>query len=113
MVARRRQKNANSAATIRNGSHAQANGNQPPGAENQVPNSILVIDIGGSKIKLLVSGETRPRKAMTGKNFTPNRLVDTVNRLAHDWKFDAITIGVPCLVGMNGPISEPGNLGTG
>jgi hypothetical protein len=79
----------------------------------KTPESILVVDIGGTKVKLLATGETKPRKAATGKSFSPQKLVATVTKLAQGWKYDAITIGAPCLVGMNGPQSEPGNLGTG
>jgi predicted NBD/HSP70 family sugar kinase len=77
------------------------------------PTSILTIDIGGTKVKILSTGQTEPRKAPSGKNFTPARLVETVRALAHDWEYDAITIGYPGMVGPQGPRSEPGNLGPG
>ena len=77
------------------------------------PASILVIDIGGTKVKILASGQTEPRKAPTGKDFTPSRLVETVRTLAEGWEYVAITIGYPGLVGTQGPRSEPGNLGPG
>jgi predicted NBD/HSP70 family sugar kinase len=77
------------------------------------PTSILTIDIGGTKVKILASGQTEPRKAPSGKEFTPARLVETVRGLAHDWDYEALTIGYPGLVGPHGPRSEPGNLGPG
>ncbi len=77
------------------------------------PASILVIDIGGTKVKILATGQTEPRKAPSGKDFTTAQLVETVRTLAHDWDYEAITIGFPGLVGLNGPRSEPGNLGPG
>lgn len=77
------------------------------------PASILAIDIGGTKVKLLVTGQTEPRRAPTGKEFTPARLVETVREFTKDWEYEAITIGYPGLVGQNGPRSEPGNLGPG
>lgn len=49
------------------------------------PASILVIDIGGTKVKILATGQTEPRKAPSGKDFTPAQLVETVRTLAHDW----------------------------
>src|SRR5205085_3352824 len=52
-------------------------------------------------------------KDRSGKDFTPARLVDTVRALAHDWEYEAISIGYPGLVGPHGPRSEPGNLGPG
>jgi polyphosphate glucokinase len=77
------------------------------------PASILTIDIGGTKVKILATGQTEPRKAPTGKDFTPSRLVETVRTLAHEWDYEAVTIGYPGLVGPHGPRSEPGNLGPG
>jgi polyphosphate glucokinase len=77
------------------------------------PKQILVIDIGGTKIKLLATGNTEPRKVASGKRMTPTRLVETVRELTEDWPFEAIAIGYPGLVGSHGPRSEPGNLGPG
>jgi predicted NBD/HSP70 family sugar kinase len=77
------------------------------------PSSILVIDIGGTKVKVLASGETEPRKMSSGKRLTPRRMVDGVRELSAGWKYEAVSIGFPGLVGNHGPQSEPGNLGTG
>ena len=74
---------------------------------------VLAIDVGGTKVKALVNGETEPRKAKTGPEFTPEKLVALVPKLAKGWKFDAISIGLPALVSANGPVAEPGNLGPG
>jgi hypothetical protein len=77
------------------------------------PATVLVIDIGGTNVKILATGQTEPRKATSGKEFTPAKLVETVRHLAHDWEYESITIGCPALVGPHGPRSEPGNLGPG
>jgi polyphosphate glucokinase len=82
-------------------------------ANPPAPASILSIDIGGTKVKILATGQTESRKAPTGKGFTPAKLVETVRSLAHDWDYEAVTIGYPGLVGPHGPRSEPGNLGPG
>src|SRR5207248_9907005 len=74
---------------------------------------ILVIDIGGSKLKALASGQTEPRKAESGTDMTPPRMVEAVRALAEGWEYEAISIGYPGLVGDVGPKSEPGNLGGG
>ena len=84
-----------------------------PDEQRTSPSSILVVDVGGTKIKLLVTGQTEPRKAPSGKSFTPSKLVETVRELARDWEYEAISIGYPGLVGHSGPRSEPGNLGSG
>jgi polyphosphate glucokinase len=74
---------------------------------------ILVIDIGGTNVKLLVSGESEPRKFPSGKGLTPNSMVATVEELTHDWRYDGVSIGFPGLTGRTGPACEPGNLGKG
>jgi polyphosphate glucokinase len=74
---------------------------------------ILAIDVGGSKVKMLASGETEPRKAKSGPKFTPEDLVDEVKDLTKGWRWDAVSIGLPARVGPNGPVAEPGNLGPG
>jgi hypothetical protein len=77
------------------------------------PASILTIDIGGTKVKILATGQTEPRKAPSGREFTPAKLVEVVRALAHDWEYEAVSIGCPGMVGPQGPRSEPGNLGPG
>jgi polyphosphate glucokinase len=77
------------------------------------PPPILVIDIGGTKVKILATGQTEPRKAPSGKEFTPAKLVEAVRELAQGWDYEAISIGFPGLVGTHGPRCEPGNLGPG
>jgi polyphosphate glucokinase len=76
-------------------------------------NRILAVDVGGTKLKILATGATEPRKAASGPDFTPAKMVETVRELAHGWHFDAVSIGIPALVGHHGPKSEPGNLGSG
>src|SRR5262249_32950580 len=77
------------------------------------PATILVIDIGGSHVKILTTGETEPRTSRSGKRLTPTQMVAAVQALAEDWTYDAISIGYPGVVGARGPASEPGNLGSG
>jgi polyphosphate glucokinase len=74
---------------------------------------VLSIDIGGTKAKMLLSGELEARKVKSGIEFTPLKFVEQVNELTKDWKYDVISIGFPGLVGANGPLAEPGNLGSG
>ena len=74
---------------------------------------VLVIDIGGNSVKLLVTGETDPRKFPSGPSFTPRQLVTGVNKLTEDWKYDAVSIGYPGKVRNNRPVLEPFNIGRG
>jgi len=77
------------------------------------PATILVIDIGGSKVKILVTGETEPPTCPSGKRLAPSRMVAAVQDLAAGWTYEAVSIGYPGVVGARGPRSEPGNLGSG
>jgi polyphosphate glucokinase len=82
-------------------------------ARPAAPSRILVIDIGGSRVKLLVSGTSEPRKFPSGKDLTPAKMVAAAKALTKDWRYDAVSIGFPGLAGKTGPTSEPGNLGKG
>src|SRR5437870_2352022 len=56
----------------------------PPAVTSAAP-PILVIDLGGTKVKILATGQTEPRKTASGKDFTPAQLVETVEELAGGW----------------------------
>src|ERR1044072_4570618 len=73
---------------------------------------ILVIDVGGSNVKLMISRSER-RKFKSGRKLTPRAMVDQIKPLVADWEFDAISLGFPSPV-RNGKIfSEPKHLGKG
>ena len=74
---------------------------------------VLAVDIGGKSIKFLATAHTEPRKAASGPKLTAARMVELVSNATADWKYDAVAIGYPGLVGASGPIAEPGNLGGG
>ena len=74
--------------------------------------NVLTIDIGGTHVKILLSGEKEPRKMESGAGFTPRQMVDDVRKLAKGWSYDVISIGFPAPVHNNIPIAEPFNLGT-
>ena len=74
---------------------------------------ILVIDIGGNTVKMIVTGETEPRKFPSGPAMTPRQMVSGVRKLTEDWKYDAVSIGYPGRVRESRPVSEPANLGHG
>jgi len=86
--------------------------NETP-ATSDAPRSILSVDIGGTKVKMLALGQTEPSKSPTGKDFTPAHLVELIQNLPRDWQYEAVTIGYPGLVGPGGPRSEPPKLGPG
>jgi len=74
---------------------------------------VLVIDIGGSKVKFLCTGRTKPRSFPSGAQLTPLMLVAEVQKASRGWKFGCVSIGYPGLVGAAGPQSEPLPLGPG
>jgi polyphosphate glucokinase len=74
---------------------------------------ILVIDVGGSNVKLLASGQAKRRKFRSGPKLTAERMVQGVRARTADWKYDAVSLGFPGLVGPTGPRAEPENLGGG
>ena len=74
---------------------------------------VLVIDVGGTHVKLLASGEHERREIPSGRRMTPRKLVAEVRRVTKDWKFDAISLGYPGFVLRGRPVAEPHNLGRG
>ncbi len=74
---------------------------------------ILVIDIGGSHVKVLASGQRTPTKLPSGPNLTPARMVKEVLAATAGWKYDAVTLGYPGPVAKDRPAKEPVNLGRG
>jgi polyphosphate glucokinase len=79
----------------------------------QARKDILAIDIGGSKVKFLASGETQPRRIPSGPQLSPATMVERVKALARGWRYNAVSIGYCGLVGGSGPLAEPENLGSG
>src|SRR5512143_2617681 len=74
---------------------------------------VLVIDIGGNSVKVIVTGETDPRKFPSGPTLTPRQMVSGVLKLTEDWDYGAVSIGYPGRVRENRPFTEPINLGHG
>ncbi len=74
---------------------------------------ILAVDIGGTHIKVLASGARTPRKADSGPELTPRKMVRIVRELAKDWRYEVISIGYPGVVWHGCPFAEPCNLGSG
>jgi glucose-6-phosphate isomerase len=75
--------------------------------------SVLVIDVGGSSIKILATGQTERRSFPSGPTLTPDRMISEVKKLASDWNYDAVSIGYPGPVVDGRPMAEPYNLGRG
>jgi hypothetical protein len=86
---------------------------EPKQTDPSPPASILSVDVGGSRFKVLATGESEPRRRESGPALTPQAMVAAVQELTADWRYEAVSIGYPGQVGEHGPRSEPGNLGPG
>ena len=75
--------------------------------------NVLVIDVGGTHVKILATGQKERREFESGPTTTPGGMVAGVKRLARGWRFDVVSIGYPGLV-LGGRIAaEPHNLAPG
>ena len=74
---------------------------------------VLAIDVGGSHVKLLASGEHESRRFASGRKLTPEQMVEGVRAHVDGWAWDVASIGVPTPVRGGKVIAEPVNLGRG
>ena len=74
---------------------------------------VLAVDIGGTNVKILATGQKEPRKFPSGPKLTPKAMVAGVKKLAADWTYDAVAIGYPGRVVDGKIMVEPHNLAKG
>jgi len=74
---------------------------------------ILAIDLGGTHVKVRLSGQSEERKMASGPRMTPAKMVQAVQSLARGWRYDRISLGYPGVVWHGKPFVEPRNLGKG
>jgi len=74
---------------------------------------VLAIDVGGTHIKILATGEKEVRKFVSGPKMTPKQMVAGVKKLASDWQYDVVSLGYPGPVFRGRPLNDPFNLGPG
>src|SRR5437016_13119969 len=75
--------------------------------------NVLVVDVGGTHVKILATGQKQSREFPSGPKLTPKQMVAGVKKLAKDWKYNAVSIGYPGVVIRNRPVADPYNLGSG
>jgi polyphosphate glucokinase len=75
--------------------------------------NVLVVDVGGTHIKILATGKKEKREFASGPGLTGPRMVSRVRKLAQGWKYQAVSVGYPGPVLHNRPVAEPCNLGGG
>jgi polyphosphate glucokinase len=74
---------------------------------------ILVIDIGGTHVKLLATGRRKRIRIVSGPSLTPQAMVAAVLGATTEWNYDVVSIGYPGPVGVYGPVADPRNLAPG
>jgi polyphosphate glucokinase len=72
---------------------------------------VLVIDVGGTHVKVLATSRKAHRQVESGPTMTAEQMVAAVKQLAPDWTYEAVSIGYPGPVVHNRPLHEPYNLG--
>lgn len=75
--------------------------------------NILVVDIGGTTVKILATGQKERRKFPSGTTLRPEQMVSEVKKLAGDWKYDVVSIGYPGVVVGDRAVTDPRNLAHG
>jgi len=74
---------------------------------------ILVIDVGGTHIKVLATGRKKPLKIRSGPKMSARQMVRAVRQTTADWQYSVVSIGYPGPVLHGKPVTEPRNLGDG
>jgi polyphosphate glucokinase len=75
--------------------------------------NVLVIDVGGTHVKLLATGKRTPLHFDSGPRLTPAVMVRETLAATKGWRFEGVTIGYPGPVRKGRPVAEPFNLGRG
>ena len=74
---------------------------------------MLAVDVGGSHVKAMLSGERERRRFDSGPGLTPQEMVEGVRGLADGWSFERVSVGIPTPVRADKAITDPVNLGDG
>src|SRR6266704_4258967 len=74
---------------------------------------VLVIDVGGTNIKVSVTGRKEPIRIPSGPEMNAARMAAAVKKATAGWKYEAVSIGYPGPVVNGKPSLEPANLGAG
>jgi polyphosphate glucokinase len=75
--------------------------------------NVLTVDVGGTNVKILATGQAERRKFLSGPTLTPEAMVAGVKHLAADWPYDVVSIGYPGRVHQGHIVADPHNLGAG
>jgi polyphosphate glucokinase len=75
--------------------------------------NVLVVDVGGTHVKVLATGETERREFPSGHKLTAAKMVAKVKQLVADWSYDVVSVGYPGPLLHQRVAAEPHNLGKG
>jgi len=75
--------------------------------------NVLVVDVGGTNVKIVATGQGEPGKLPSGPTMTPQEMVSGAKKLAAEWKYDVVSIGHPGAVLQSRVGSELHNLAPG
>jgi polyphosphate glucokinase len=102
--------NAKSLPAARRGTVRQARAGV---AKKSSVKNVLVVDVGGTSVKILATGQNEHRSFASGPTLTPKRMVSEVTKVAGGWMYGLMSIGYPGPVLRGRPVAEPYNLGRG
>jgi polyphosphate glucokinase len=75
--------------------------------------NILVLDVGGTHVKIIMTGQESHVQFDSGPRMTPAKMVEGVKKLTAGWQYDVVSIGCPCPTRDGQPVAEPHNLAKG
>jgi predicted NBD/HSP70 family sugar kinase len=82
-------------------------------AASRKANAVLVINVGGTHVKVLATGQRDERKILSGSSMTASKMVRDIKRVTKNWEYGLVSIGFPGPVIHGCPLHEPYNLGSG
>jgi polyphosphate glucokinase len=74
---------------------------------------VLAIDVGGTSVKILATGQKGPWRFPSGPDMDPKTMVQQVKKLAADWQYDVVSIGIPTPFLLGHMLFDPHNLSSG
>ena len=92
---------------------AKSKAGQPQSQQPTAKQKVLVIDVGGTHVKMLATGQKTPLKFASGPEMTPSKMVAQVKQAVKNWSYDVISLGYPGPIINGHPLREPHNLGCG
>src|SRR4029077_4991140 len=75
--------------------------------------NVLVIDVGGTHIKVYPIRRRQPIKIDSGPDMTPKKMIQAVRTAVDGWRYDVVSLGYPGPVVHGKPLHNPVNLGPG